>query len=92
MTTIPPTPADVRATLRQLAVRHKVSLAELSRVVGRNPAYIHQFLAKGSPERLPEDERLALAMFFGVDERVLGAREPWAPDRHPRLDQSSPRS
>jgi hypothetical protein len=56
-----------------------VSLASLSRLVGKNASYLQQFVTKGSPKRLGEDERLVLAQFFGVDERELGAREPWRP-------------
>jgi len=70
---------DVRAELAQLVERDGVSLAALSRAIGRNPAYLQQFLKKGSPARLPEEERRALARFFNVDERLLGARDPWTP-------------
>ncbi|UIJ46911.1 hypothetical protein LZK98_08205 [Sphingomonas cannabina] len=55
------------------------SMAALSKMLDRNPAYIQQYLRRGSPKRLPEDERGKLARFFGVDERDLGAREPWRP-------------
>lgn len=70
---------SVRARIEQLASTTGESLAELSRMIGRNPAYLQQFVKRGSPRRLPEDERLALAMHFGVDERELGARDPWTP-------------
>lgn len=74
-------PADVRARLLQLADQHDVSLAALSRMVGRNAAYLQQFVTRGSPTRLGEDERLCLAKFFNIDERELGARDPWRPAR-----------
>lgn len=72
-------PATVRVNLRRLIDAHGISMAALSRMIGRNAAYVQQFVAKGSPERLPERERLILAQFFGVDERELGARDPWSP-------------
>jgi hypothetical protein len=56
-----------------------VSLADLSKLVGKNPSYLQQFVMRGSPKRLGEDERLVLAKFFSVDERELGARDPWRP-------------
>jgi hypothetical protein len=55
------------------------SLATLSLMLGRNAAYLQQFVTKGSPKRLAEDDRRTLAMFFGIDERRLGALDPWTP-------------
>jgi len=75
----PATPEQVRATLRGLAEHYSESLAGLSRLVGRNQAYLQQFLERGVPQRLPEDVRLRLARYFRVDERDLGARDPWVP-------------
>jgi len=71
--------AGVRARVQQLAHGRSVSLASLSRLIGKNASYLQQFVTRGSPKRLGEDERLVLAQFFGVDERELGAREPWRP-------------
>lgn len=70
---------DVRARLVGLAEKSGESLAELSRRVGRNPAYLQQFVKRGTPRRLDEEARLALAQIFNVDERELGARDPWTP-------------
>lgn len=47
------------------------SFAELSRAIGRNGTYVQQFLTKGSPARLPERERAALARELHVDENLL---------------------
>lgn len=79
MTTRIVTSKQVRETLRHLATDRGVSLAELSRMIRRNNAYLQQFVSRGTPVWLPEDERLLLARFFDVDERLLGAREPWVP-------------
>ncbi|TPE63972.1 S24 family peptidase [Sandaracinobacter neustonicus] len=46
--------------------------AEISRLIGRNPAYIQQFIKRGVPRRLGEDERRLLARHFGVSEALLG--------------------
>ena len=71
--------SDVRAKVQQLANGRHVSLASLSRLVGKNASYLQQFVTRGSPKQLGENERLVLAQFFGIDERELGAREPWRP-------------
>lgn len=75
----PATPEQVRSRLEQLATEQGRSLAELSRLLGRNVAYLQQFVRRGTPERLDEDDRLRLAQLFQIDERELGAREPWRP-------------
>lgn len=81
-----------REALRALAERHKADYAALSRLIGRNPAYIHQYVTRGTPRRLAERDRRVLARFFGVPETMLGAPEDAAPARHvavPRLDVSA---
>jgi hypothetical protein len=64
---------DARARLVELARGRGVSLSALSGMIGRNAAYLQQFVRKGSPRKLEENDRRALAMFFGVDEAELGA-------------------
>lgn len=68
-----------RSVLTTLAAQHRRSLADLSRTIGRNANYLHQYVSLGSPRRLPEDDRRNLAIIFNVDERRLGARDPWTP-------------
>lgn len=70
---------DVRAEIDKLAADRNISLASLSRAARRNDAYLQQFVKRGTPKHLPEDVRLFLAMFFQIDERRLGARDPWRP-------------
>lgn len=77
--------AGQRAALRALIERDGVSLSTLSRVVGRNAAWMQQYLARGTPRRLPERERALLAGFFGVREEVLGAPVPSGIVRVPLL-------
>ncbi len=63
---------DPRKRLADLAEAQGVSLASLSRLVGRNGTYLQQFITKGSPRKLAEDDRRILAEFFGVAESELG--------------------
>jgi phage repressor protein C with HTH and peptisase S24 domain len=63
---------DAQATVAIEAERRGTSLAALSRMIGRNPAYLQQFVKRGTPRRLDEVARRQLAAFFGVDEGVLG--------------------
>ncbi|TCP33140.1 S24 family peptidase [Sphingomonas sp. BK235] len=59
--------------LARAARARGVALSALSRMIGRNQAYLSQFVLRGSPRRLPERERRALADFLAIDEALLGA-------------------
>lgn len=72
---------ESRAILEKLCAERGESLAGLSRLLGRNDAYIQQFLRKGTPRRLPERERRVLARYFSIPESMLGA-----PEADPELD------
>ena len=61
-----------RERLLELAQGAGVSLTALSDMIGRNPSYLQQFIRKGSPRKLEEQDRRTLASFFGVDEAELG--------------------
>jgi phage repressor protein C with HTH and peptisase S24 domain len=77
-----------RTMLVELAARTGASLSALSRMIGRNPAYLQQYVRRGSPRVLPEEERRRLAGFFGVGEGELGGVAGMTPValRVPRLD------
>lgn len=66
---------DAREKLSELAQQGGHSLAALSRMLGRNPSYLQQYITKGSPRKLEEEDRRRLAQFFGVKEADLGGRE-----------------
>lgn len=66
---------DARERLAALARENATSLAKLSRMINRNASYLQQFISKGSPQRLEEEDRRRLAQFFGVPESELGGRE-----------------
>lgn len=64
---------DAREKLADLAHAKGSSLAALSRMIGRNGTYLQQYISKGSPRKLEEEDRRKLARFFGVSESELGA-------------------
>ena len=66
---------DPRRRLEEAASRSRISLAGLSRMLGRNPSYLSQFVARGSPRVLEERDRLKLAEFLGIDEAELRSGE-----------------
>ncbi|WP_375403769.1 helix-turn-helix transcriptional regulator [uncultured Sphingomonas sp.] len=64
-----------------------LSLATLSGAIGRNPAYLHQFVTRGSPRLLAEGDRRTLAAMLGVSEAALGGpTDGDAPFALPRID------
>lgn len=69
------THGDPRAALVVLAGERRHSLTALSAMLGRNQAYLSQYVRRGSPRQLPERERRLLADHFGVTESMLGGEE-----------------
>lgn len=65
-------PNDPREALERLCAERGEDFAGLSRLIGRNPAYIQQYIRRGVPRRLHEEERRKLARYFGVPESLLG--------------------
>ena len=61
----------VRRRLRDALAAASISLKEASRAIGRNDAYLQQFLFRGSPRRLPEEARHMLADMLGIDQQSL---------------------
>lgn len=68
----PQTEEDPRQILDRLIAERGEDYAGLSRLIGRNPAYIQQYIKRGSPRRLDERDRALLAGYFRIDERLLG--------------------
>ena len=64
--------SDPRTVLERLCAERGEDFAGLSRMLGRNSAYIQQFVRRGVPKRLKEEERRKLARYFSVSESVLG--------------------
>ena len=67
--------ADPRAALQRLIEERREDYAGLSRLIGRNAAYIQQYVKRGTPRRLAEEDRRLLARYFGVPEALLGGSE-----------------
>ena len=63
---------DPRLVLERLCAERGEDFAGLSRMLGRNPAYIQQFVRRGVPKRLKEEERRKLARYFSISEALLG--------------------
>ncbi len=65
-------PNDPRKALERLCAERGEDFAGLSRFLGKNPAYIQQYIRRGTPKRLRGDERRKLARYFGVAESMFG--------------------
>jgi Peptidase S24-like len=76
--------SDPRLVLERLCAERGEDFAGLSRMLGRNPAYIQQFVRRGVPKRLGEEERRKLARYFAVPEAMLGG-PPEEPSPTPGL-------
>ncbi|MEC3948639.1 S24 family peptidase [Sphingobium sp. HWE2-09] len=62
----------VRQTLKHLIQERGQTYAGLSNLLQRNPAYFQQFMTRGTPRKLDEEDRRILARYFGVPEEALG--------------------
>jgi phage repressor protein C with HTH and peptisase S24 domain len=82
-------PDDQRAALAALAAARGESLAGLSRLLGRNAAYLQQYIERGSPRMLREEDREKLARYLGVPEAQLGGPVATGIVAIPRLDVSA---
>jgi hypothetical protein len=74
---------DVRNNLERLIHDRGEDMSALSKLLGRNAAYVQQFIRRGVPKKLDEDDRRILARYFGVDETVLGGPAGYAPNPPP---------
>ena len=61
--------------LERLCAERGEDFAGLSRMLGRNPAYIQQFVRRGVPKRLKEEERRKLARYFQFPKRFSAAAD-----------------
>ena len=74
---------DQRAVIARLIEERREDFASLSRLLGKNAAYIQQYLKRGTPRKLSEDDRKTLARHFGVAEQLLrGEGEEPSPQTH----------
>lgn len=70
---------DPRFVLDALIHERGEDYASLSKLIGRNAAYIQQYIKRGVPRRLAEDDRGILARYFGVPQHRLGGPREEAP-------------
>lgn len=68
--------SEPRAALERLIRDNRDDFVGLSKLIGKNAAYIQQYIKRGTPKKLGEEERGILARYFGVDETLLGAPTP----------------
>ena len=64
--------SEPRLVIERLCAERGEDFAGLSRMLGRNPAYIQQFVRRGVPKRLKEAERRKLAHYVAISEALLG--------------------
>jgi len=84
----------VRALIVQRVEDLGLDLADVSRRLGMNHAYMQQFLKRGVPAKLKEETRSQLARILNVDEVALGAQPgrriaPPVDGPHPDPDELS---
>jgi hypothetical protein len=82
--------SEQRDALERLIRERREDYAGLSRLLGRNPAYIQQFIKRGTPRKLDSADVQLLARYFGVSAADLGGHISDASDRDlvrvPRLN------
>lgn len=79
----------VRVRLDEMIRNKGDDYASISRLLGRNPAYMQQFIKRGVPKRLAEGDRRILARYFGIGEHMLGGPSDAGPT--PRAFVTVPR-
>ena len=62
---------EIRKKISRLILDRGLNYAQVSLAIGKNIAYIQQFIKNGSPRRLGEVERRQLAQILRVDEQEL---------------------
>lgn len=80
---------NARAELERLVEANRTTLRSLSLMLGRNAAYLQQYVKRGTPAELSEADRRALADFLGVAADVLSETGPLrkGASRSPRSSQ-----
>ncbi len=71
----------MRKLILEKLVERGLTMAEASVRIGRNHAYLQQFLKRGVPAQLGERERAALSTVLGVSENELRGDSPPLPKK-----------
>ena len=64
-----------RQALDDLIREREETYAAVSRLLGRNSAYIQQYIKRGTPARLDQSDLAQLALHFDVPAKLLGGKE-----------------
>lgn len=67
---------NARDNLRRMINEHGVDMATVSRAIGKNHAYIQQYLTRGIPVELSYSTALALSRFFNCPLALFGIQPP----------------
>lgn len=70
---------DVRDLIRTKLAERRLSKKEVSEAIGRNHAYLHQFLEQGKPAALDENDRENLASVLHVEPDLLKSKVKMKP-------------
>ena len=65
------TKETVRQVIRRLLAERQLNMSSVSKRLGKNHAYLHQYLDRGIPGHLPELVREKLAIILQVPEGIL---------------------
>jgi len=60
-----------RRFLDEAIAEQGLTYSDISRLIRKNPAYIQQFIKRGTPRRLDEQDRRTIARHLGVPEHML---------------------
>jgi phage repressor protein C with HTH and peptisase S24 domain len=71
----------VRKLILEKLQERGLTMKEASLRIGKSHSYLQQFLKRGIPTTLGEDERGALSQILGVDEQLLRGRSPALPKK-----------
>ena len=81
---------DPRMVLDAAISESGASYSDISRLIGKNAAYIQQFIKRGTPRRLDEQDRQTIARHLGVPEHLLSGLP--SPHALPASSLRSPKS
>ena len=62
---------EIRKKIARLIIERGLNYAQVSMALGKNIAYLQQYIKNGSPRRLGEVERHKLSQILQVDEQEL---------------------
>ena len=78
---------EVRSFLDEIIAERGTTYSDVSRLIGRNAAYIQQFIKRGTPRRLDEQDRRIIARYLGISEHLLSDMPP-SEDIPPSISRS----